>query len=675
MNVEPSSLVANFSLVIGGPFYRTLRRLKLVEPAPNIRGRILALLALTWLPLVILAAAQGAALGGKVKLPLLRDFSIYGRFFVGLPLLIIAEIVIDPWIRRVVSIFNDSGIIRTANLSAYYAALKKIMLLRDSGVVELVLLLLASFPFFMLDDLEWISPGLTTWHGTASGGLSAAGWWFAFVSSPILRFLLFRWLWRYLLWSILLYRIMKLDLNLMPAHPDSLGGLGFVLNAQRHFGILFAAIGGFLAGQYGNSIAYFGASLMSTRTPIFAFVTLSFAIVLCPLVLFTPKLVVVRRNGLSRYSQLARSLTGAFDAKWVDSPKSIQQTMLGNSDPSSLIDYLSSYNVVKDMKVFPINKQLVIQVAAEAAAPLALLWLAATPVEQIITGLLKMLNTSDCSSSPARRSGRRSENSIGRRPRKSVREWEATASEPKAEDRILIAEATEKFLADAQARKLKDSTIDRHRILFRQLEAFAASEGIKRLDELETPMLNKFRASLKGTSGLADLKKLERLRSFFKFAQANGYTEQNPASAVRRPKIRPNPTLSFSQEEMLRILAAAAKNIAEVLTEGKNRAARASPRAFSPLHRPADLGCDRMRSGPAREWQAISLHGEDRPARVLSAAGIRRSRARGRAESQRARLVLDQRRQARDVAKKMEQGARGSVRGRQGARGPRAPLP
>jgi len=391
MNAGSSPFVANFSLVIGGPFYNALRRTKLVEPAPNVPGRILVLLLFTWLPLLILAFAQGTASGGKVRLPLLYDFSIYGRFFVGLPLLIMAEIVIDPWIRRVVSIFNESGIIPTGTLPAYYAALKKITRLRDSGVVELILLLLASFPFFMLDDLEWISPGLTTWHGTASGGLSAAGWWFAFVSSPILRFLLFRWLWRYLLWSMLLYQIMKLDLNLMPAHPDSLGGLGFVLNAQRHFGILFAAIGGFLAGQYGNSIAYFGATLTSTRTPIFAFVVLSVVIVLCPLLLLTPKLVVVRRTGLSRYSQLARSLTRAFDAKWVDGPQSIQEAMLGNPDPSSLIDYVSSYNVVKDMKVFPIDKQLVMQVASEAAAPLALLWLAATPVEQIITGVLKML--------------------------------------------------------------------------------------------------------------------------------------------------------------------------------------------------------------------------------------------------------------------------------------------
>jgi hypothetical protein len=91
------------------------------------------------------------------------------------------------------------------------------------------------------------------------------------VSSPIFRFLLCRWLWRYPPWGILLFRVMKLNLNLMPMHPDLLGGLGFVLNAQQQFGILFAAVGGVIAGQYGNSIAYFGVPLASTKLPMLVF--------------------------------------------------------------------------------------------------------------------------------------------------------------------------------------------------------------------------------------------------------------------------------------------------------------------------------------------------------------------------------------------------------------------
>jgi hypothetical protein len=342
-------------------------------------------------PLAGLSALQGALLGHKVRLPLLYDFSIYGRFFVALPLLIIAEIAIDPWIRRVVTTFNTSGIIRSADLPLYHSTLARVLRLRDSGMAELFLFLLASMPVFMLDDEEWITSGLTTWHGTSSEGLSGAGWWFALVSSPVLRFLLFRWLWRYLLWSILLFRVMKFDLNLMPTHPDLMGGLGFVLNAQRHFGILFAAMGGIIAGQYGNSIAYFGEPLAATKVPMVMFVVIALIVVLCPLTLLTPKLVEVRRSGLSRYSQVARKLTESFDAKWARDAAATQESMLASPDPSSLSDYVSAYNVIRDIKVFPINKQLVLQVAAQAGTPLLIVWIVATPVEQIIVGLLKRL--------------------------------------------------------------------------------------------------------------------------------------------------------------------------------------------------------------------------------------------------------------------------------------------
>jgi hypothetical protein len=58
--------------------------------------RIVAGLALTWLPLAVLSILGGTAWGNKVKIPLLCDASIYGRFFVALPLLIAAELVIDP---------------------------------------------------------------------------------------------------------------------------------------------------------------------------------------------------------------------------------------------------------------------------------------------------------------------------------------------------------------------------------------------------------------------------------------------------------------------------------------------------------------------------------------------------------------------------------------------------
>src|SRR5215467_8624160 len=101
---------------------------------------------------------------------------------------------------------------------------------------------------------------------------------------------------------------------------------------------------------------------------------------------------------------------------------------------------------------------------------------------------------------------------------KTVHEWEAAGLPANEKDSavgvegITIDAAKEEFLADCEARKLKKSSIDRYRILFRQLDAFARREGIRFLAQLLTPELHKFRATWQGSSGLADLKKLERLR-------------------------------------------------------------------------------------------------------------------------------------------------------------------
>jgi hypothetical protein len=362
----------------------------LIGPGSSVLVRISVLVLLTWVPLLGLSLAHGTAFGNKVQIPLLADFSVWGRFVAALPLLIIAEVVIDPWIKRVVAAFDSSGMIGNDDLPTYYAALEKIGRLRDSGTAELLFTTLAALPAFLLIDNEWVSNDISSWHGSTSGGLSPAGWWFASISGPVFRFLLLRWLWRYVLWSVLLYKIAKFNLKLLPIHPDRLGGMGFVLFAQRHFGVLFAAFGAVIAGQYADSIAYFGTPIKDTRGPMVTFVLISLLVVLGPLSLLSPKLGATKRNGLAQYGKLARRLTDSFESKWLNETDAKQEAMLGSSDPSSLVDFISSLNIIREMQVIPIGKELVIQVAAEAAAPFALVWLFATPIDEIVRGLFRM---------------------------------------------------------------------------------------------------------------------------------------------------------------------------------------------------------------------------------------------------------------------------------------------
>ena len=88
-------LQQDFSLVLGGPFYQLLRRTHLSGSAlEQLRGRTLTAVAVTWLPLLLLALASGEALGGKAGLPFLYDVEVHLRFLAALPLLIVAELIV-----------------------------------------------------------------------------------------------------------------------------------------------------------------------------------------------------------------------------------------------------------------------------------------------------------------------------------------------------------------------------------------------------------------------------------------------------------------------------------------------------------------------------------------------------------------------------------------------------
>jgi hypothetical protein len=143
-----------------------------------------------------------------------------------------------------------------------------------------------------------------------------------------------------------------------------------------------------------------------------------------------------------------------------------------------------------------------------------------------------------------------------------VRDWEVEGQQvvDKKNQPITIEQARKDFLADAEARKLKERTIYKYRLMFRQLQAFADESGIRYLKELDTSTLRNFRASWKD-SGLTALKKLERMRCFFRFAKDNDWVRENSAKKIANPQLSSRPTLPYSQYEMIHILASATKNI------------------------------------------------------------------------------------------------------------------
>jgi integrase/recombinase XerD len=140
-----------------------------------------------------------------------------------------------------------------------------------------------------------------------------------------------------------------------------------------------------------------------------------------------------------------------------------------------------------------------------------------------------------------------------------IRQWEVDGEPPKQDTRTSIADWKEAFLQDAKSpsgRNLASETYRKYVHLFKQLEAFATNKGLKFVDQLDLPMLTAFRATW-NDAPLSASKKLERLRSILKFALRRKWVKENHAEHLDSPKVKPTPTLPFSEDEMNRILEAA----------------------------------------------------------------------------------------------------------------------
>jgi hypothetical protein len=136
--------------------------------------------------------------------------------------------------------------------------------------------------------------------------------------------------------------------------------------------------------------------------------------------------------------------------------------------------------------------------------------------------------------------------------------WKSTAKigAVKKPEIPTIAEAVEKFLADAKAQKLSAETIRKYEsLLNRRFLPWCESKGFRLLKQLGVEEMRQFRATW--TDGaIYATKNLERLRAFFRFCMHDDWIAKNPARAVKAPQAADKPTLPFSQREMKRILDA-----------------------------------------------------------------------------------------------------------------------
>jgi hypothetical protein len=380
------------SFIDGGPTYQLLLRMRLQHPeAPQLVRRSLVLAALTWVPLLLLSLAGGSAFGG-VTLPFLHDVGAYVRFLLAVPLLVVAEIVIGPRLSAVARHFAESGLIDPAERPRYDDAIRQMVRWRDSNLAEAILLALV-YSLAWFGTRAALGDGVSSWRGwIAADGVhvTAAGWWCALVSIPVLQFLLGRWLWRGFIWSRFLRRMARLPLRLVPTHPDARGGLGFLGVGQSAFGVLLLTMGVILAAPLANQILYHGRHVTDFRVLIGVFVAVAVGLVLLPLLSFRRQLVRLKLVGWLEYGALAGRHQRAFDARWGRAAEN-QDALLGSADVSSLADIGAGFDYVAKLGTVPGDRATVLGLAVAAALPMLPLAALEVPLKDLLGMLVKVL--------------------------------------------------------------------------------------------------------------------------------------------------------------------------------------------------------------------------------------------------------------------------------------------
>jgi hypothetical protein len=212
------------------------------------------------------------------------------------------------------------------------------------------------------------------------------------VGVTLFRFLIFRWTWKLALWSWFLWRVSRLDLRLIPGHPDRDGGLGAIEGVHERFSLLVAAYSILQCASLAESISTGTLVAGAIVYPWVAMVLLvDVVLFLGPLLVFTDKLWASRTKAVGQYLSFAARYVTEFEAKWTDGTVPEGAPLLGTSDIQSMADLDHTVRGVKDMRWITIGPRMLTMMTVAGIGPFLPLLLFRYPIAELAQRFLSKL--------------------------------------------------------------------------------------------------------------------------------------------------------------------------------------------------------------------------------------------------------------------------------------------
>jgi len=383
----------SYSLMRGGLVHRLLRASGALHGTRRLSWWLAgALLVLAFLPLLLLAGRGDMVWPRSQAMTLLGDYATLFRLLLALPLLVLAAPRADALLHGALRQLTHASLVHPRRQPRLQALLASIRRWRDSRWPELVCIVLALLPVLLHADVVGPLGGVPDWRDHA-GVMTPAGYWYAWVAMPLFRLVALLWLWRFLLWAMLLARLPSVGLTLHAEHPDRTGGLAFLGVAQERFSMLGAAGALVVSGACLNHMIYLDIPLHALRHLLAGYVIGATLLLVAPLLLLTPTLIRARRHALYRFSALGNRAAASFDDRWKAASEDTASTesLLDHNDASAFADFSAVYQGTTAMSVVPVTRWTLMGMALPTLVPLLPLALVAMSVDDLVAKLAGML--------------------------------------------------------------------------------------------------------------------------------------------------------------------------------------------------------------------------------------------------------------------------------------------
>jgi hypothetical protein len=376
-----------FSLTRGGWFYQLLHRVRLINRHGHVRWLWLA--GFLWVPMMLAALVR--LLTGSPLDSVLLDPSVHVRVLVSLPLVLLADYLLEQRCAEVTQLIRHERLTERTNIEAILGRAEHVAGSRTAESAFAIAAIIGG------QAALWglMAPSGLIHASERDTGSSFATFWFATVAIPMLQFLVLRFLWHWAVWSYVLVRFARLRLATNALHPDRAAGLRFLSNPIDAFAVFIAANLFAASSAWVVKIQLGHATVESFGPNFVGFFLLAFAAACGPLLLFTPQIYQARYQDVERYDALAYEYVRDFRRKWIigrtESVPRSQHTLLGSGDIQSLNDLGGSFTTAANTRPLAFNMRTVVVLAVCTFAPALPLLFASMPVSEVLRHIGKML--------------------------------------------------------------------------------------------------------------------------------------------------------------------------------------------------------------------------------------------------------------------------------------------